>query len=109
MRAPRGSPNERTERAAAAADRWNLLWFTPAKGAPMTFTIDPKAKASSHKIYVDGPGGIRVPARQVHLTDGTAFQLYDTSGQHSDPGVSVDVRDGLAPLRAGWIRARGDV
>jgi len=75
----------------------------------MTFTIDPKAKASSHKIYVDGPGGIRVPARQVHLTDGTAFQLYDTSGQHSDPGVSVDVRDGLAPLRAGWIRARGDV
>src|SRR5450755_495325 len=75
----------------------------------MTFTIDPKAKTSSHKIYVDGPGGIRVPARQVHLTDGTAFQLYDTSGQHSDPGVDVDVRDGLEPLRAGWIRARGDV
>jgi phosphomethylpyrimidine synthase len=75
----------------------------------MTFTIDPKAKASSHKIYVDGPNGIRVPARQVHLTDGTAFQLYDTSGQHSDPGVSVDVRDGLESLRAPWIRTRGDV
>ena len=75
----------------------------------MSHTIIPKAKASSHKIYADGPGGMRVPARQIHLTDGSSFQVYDTSGQHSDPGIQVDVRGGLEPLRAGWIRARGDV
>jgi phosphomethylpyrimidine synthase len=75
----------------------------------MSLTINPKAKASSHKIYSDGPRGMRVPARQIHLTDGTSFQVYDTSGQHSDPGIQVDVRAGLEPLRAGWIRARGDV
>jgi phosphomethylpyrimidine synthase len=75
----------------------------------MSLTINPKAKASSHKIYADGPGGLRVPARQIHLTDGTSFQVYDTSGPHSDPGLCVDVRNGLEPLRAGWIRARGDV
>src|SRR5450755_440782 len=75
----------------------------------MSLTINPKAKASSHKIYLDGPGGMRVPARQIHLTDSTSFQVYDTSGPHSDPGLVVDVRYGLAPLRDGWIRSRGDV
>jgi phosphomethylpyrimidine synthase len=75
----------------------------------MSLAINPKAKASSHKIYADGPGEMRVPARQIHLTDGTSFQVYDTSGPHSDPGIGVDVRDGLEPLRAGWIRARGDI
>jgi len=67
----------------------------------MSLTINPKAKASSHKIYLDGPGGMRVPARQIHLTDSTSFQVYDTSGPHSDPGLVVDVRYGLAPLRDG--------
>jgi phosphomethylpyrimidine synthase len=75
----------------------------------MSLTINPKAKASSHKIYADGPRGLRVPARQIHLTDGTSFQVYDTSGPHSDPGIRVDVRNGLEPLRGEWIRARGDV
>ncbi|HEY5094611.1 MAG TPA: phosphomethylpyrimidine synthase ThiC [Candidatus Eremiobacteraceae bacterium] len=75
----------------------------------MSLTIHPKSKATSHKVYIDGPAGMRVPARQIHLTDGTSFQAYDTSGQHSDPGMQIDVRDGLEPLRAGWIRARGDV
>ncbi|HEY7981899.1 MAG TPA: phosphomethylpyrimidine synthase ThiC [Candidatus Eremiobacteraceae bacterium] len=75
----------------------------------MSLTINPKAKASSHKVYADGPRGLRVPARQIHLTDGTSFQVYDTSGPHSDPGIRVDVRNGLEPLRGEWIRARGDV
>jgi phosphomethylpyrimidine synthase len=74
----------------------------------MSLTINPKAKASSHKIYADGPAGMRVPARQIHLTDGASFQVYDTSGPHSDPGLQIDVRNGLEPLRAGWIRSRGD-
>jgi len=75
----------------------------------MSATLNPTAKASSHKIYLDGPNGVRVPMRQIHLTDGTDFRVYDTSGAHSDAGAGVDVRQGLPPLRAGWIAARGDV
>ncbi|HLW38622.1 MAG TPA: phosphomethylpyrimidine synthase ThiC [Candidatus Eremiobacteraceae bacterium] len=75
----------------------------------MNVTLNPKAQASSHKIYVDGARGVRVPMRQIHLTDGTDFRVYDTSGAHSDGGAAVDVRQGLPPLRGPWIAARQDV
>ncbi|MDQ6781829.1 MAG: phosphomethylpyrimidine synthase ThiC [Candidatus Eremiobacteraeota bacterium] len=75
----------------------------------MQTIIDPKAQASSHKIYLDGPDGIRVPMRQIHLTDGTHFQVYDTSGAHGDADGGVDVREGLPKLRAPWIQARNDI
>src|SRR5579864_5684042 len=75
----------------------------------MSATLTPQAKASSHKVYVDGRSGIRVPMRQIHLTDGTSFRVYDTSGVHTDPGLDVDVRRGLPALRAKWIDGRGDV
>src|SRR5207244_2941228 len=37
------------------------------------------------------------------------LRVYDTSGPWGDPNVDVDVTCGLPPLRADWIRARGDV
>ena len=74
----------------------------------MTLTLNPHATASSHKIYVDGPHGIRVPMRQIHLTDGSDVRVYDTSGLHTDPGLQIDVREGLPKLRAPWIAQRGD-
>ncbi|MBV8221872.1 MAG: phosphomethylpyrimidine synthase, partial [Candidatus Eremiobacteraeota bacterium] len=74
----------------------------------MSVTLTPHAKASSHKVYVDGPGGIRVPMRQIHLTDGSDIRVYDTSGLHTDPGVAIDVRTGLPRLREPWIAQRGD-
>ncbi|HEV2879313.1 MAG TPA: phosphomethylpyrimidine synthase ThiC, partial [Candidatus Eremiobacteraceae bacterium] len=74
----------------------------------MSLTVTPHAKATSHKVYLDGSHGIRVPMRQIHLTDGTDFRVYDTSGVHTDPGIEVDVRQGLPPLRAGWIAGRND-
>ena len=37
------------------------------------------------------------------------LNLYDTSGPYTDPAVTTDIKAGLAELRAGWIRARGDV
>ena len=46
--------------------------------------------------------------RQIHLSDGTDFRVYDTSGIHTDPGIEVDVRCGLLALRSGWIAARAD-
>jgi phosphomethylpyrimidine synthase len=38
-----------------------------------------------------------------------AITLYDTSGPYTDPDIGIDVRKGLAPLRADWIASRGDV
>src|SRR6516164_5290815 len=81
----------------------------PAKGARMSTTATAQTSdGSSHKIYVDGPRGVRVPMRQIHLTDGTNFRLYDTSGAYSDPGLELDVRRGLPLLREEWIAERGD-
>jgi len=62
-----------------------------------------------HKGYVQGSRpDLRVPVRQVHLTNGKDVTLYDTSGPYTDPAVETDVRRGLAPLRENWIIARGD-
>lgn len=62
-----------------------------------------------HKGYLSGSRpDIRVPVRQVHLTNGNDVTLYDTSGPYTDPNIETDVRRGLAPLRENWIIARGD-
>ncbi|MGW4806928.1 phosphomethylpyrimidine synthase ThiC [Kitasatospora sp. NPDC004272] len=52
---------------------------------------------------------LRVPYREVHLTDGRTVPLYDTSGPYTDPEHTADVRRGLPALRDPWIRRRGDV
>ncbi|NIZ14886.1 phosphomethylpyrimidine synthase ThiC [Phaeobacter sp. HF9A] len=72
------------------------------------------ALPASRKIYVAGElhDGIRVPMREIatHPTAGEApLPVYDSSGPYTDPEIETDIRTGLAPLRAGWIRARGDV
>ena len=73
--------------------------------------------AASRKIYVDGPQGTRVPMREISLSPtrtekglepNAPVTVYDTSGPYSDPAVEINLREGLAPLRAGWIEARGD-
>ena len=74
----------------------------------------------SRKVYVTGSrADLRVPFREVSL-DGTRspvtgnerpnppVYLYDTSGPYTDPDARIDVRRGLAPLRAGWVSERGD-
>ena len=64
----------------------------------------------SRKVYVPGQlhPQIRVPMREVQLTNGETVTLYDTAGPYTDPQASIDVRRGLPALRAGWIEARGD-
>ncbi|MDH6137675.1 phosphomethylpyrimidine synthase [Kitasatospora sp. MAA4] len=52
---------------------------------------------------------LRVPFREVHLTNGRTVPLYDTSGPYTDPEYQPDVRRGLPALRDPWIRQRGDV
>ncbi|HXP92628.1 MAG TPA: phosphomethylpyrimidine synthase ThiC [Candidatus Binatia bacterium] len=64
---------------------------------------------NSRKIYVRGSQpSIRVPMREISLTDGEHHTVYDTSGPYTDPDVVVDVRRGIAPLRAPWIEGRND-
>ncbi|UED85364.1 phosphomethylpyrimidine synthase ThiC [Streptomyces profundus] len=61
----------------------------------------------AHKAYIAGSRpDIRVPVRRVHLTDGNAVTLYDTSGPATDPSLTTDVQVGLPPLRRPWIEER---
>ncbi|MFJ8040226.1 phosphomethylpyrimidine synthase ThiC [Kitasatospora sp. NPDC096147] len=62
------------------------------------------------KAYRDGSRpDLRVPFKEVHLTNGKSVPLYDTSGPYTDPSYQPDVRRGLPALRDAWIRQRGDV
>jgi phosphomethylpyrimidine synthase len=63
----------------------------------------------SRKIYV---GDRKVAMRAVDLEPSAnepPVVLYDTSGPYTDPQQRIDIMAGLPELRAGWIRARGDV
>ena len=62
------------------------------------------------KAYRSGERpGVRVPYREVVLSNGRTVPLYDTSGPYTDPAYAPDVRLGLPALRADWIAGRGDV
>ena len=73
---------------------------------------------NSRKIFVPGPRpDIRVGMREVTLTptpsrngaeENPPVTIYDTSGPYSDPAATIDLRQGLAPLRKPWILDRND-
>jgi len=72
----------------------------------------------SRKVYLPGSrADIRVPVREISQTDTPAafgaeanppLCVYDTSGPYTDPAARIDIRKGLAPLRAAWIEERRD-
>jgi phosphomethylpyrimidine synthase len=71
---------------------------------------------ASRKIHVEGSRpDIRVPMREIAQGDTPAsfgaesnppLTVYDTSGPYTDPDAVIDIRRGLAPLRARWIAER---
>ncbi len=65
----------------------------------------------SKKVYVNGTiyPNIKVPMREIALSNGDNFRVYDTSGVYTDPKVSIDVEKGIKPIRKEWIKDRGDV
>jgi phosphomethylpyrimidine synthase len=63
----------------------------------------------SHKVYVEGPDGLRVPVRRVELTNGEHFDVYDTSGPYTDDTATIDLRAGLPKIRQDWIANREPV
>ncbi|HXK56338.1 MAG TPA: phosphomethylpyrimidine synthase ThiC, partial [Gammaproteobacteria bacterium] len=74
--------------------------------------------SGSRKIYVQGSrSDIRVPMREIHLSDTPAsfgaeknhpVTVYDTSGPYTDPEAKIDLRRGLEDIRRNWIAERGD-
>ena len=78
--------------------------------APPKVTTGPLA--GSRKIYSSPQGhdDVRVPFREIALTDGASFHVYDTSGPYTDADASIDVQSRTAASARGWIaRARAAV
>ena len=65
---------------------------------------------ASKKVYVVSPNepSVRVPMREISLTDGTAVTLYDTSGPYTDESVEINVNKGIADVRSEWVLSRND-
>ena len=56
------------------------------------------------KIFVEGPNGIKVPFKEISLTNNDApVRIYDTTGPEN-----TDVMKGLPELRKSWILNRGE-
>ena len=82
---------------------------------------DDSGYKNSKKVYVSGKTHpeICVPFREISLAPTKTMsgeveanepvRVYDTSGPWGDPSVTLDPLQGLPPLRAKWIRDRGDV
>ncbi len=73
----------------------------PIPASPATSAFG-DAFPGSRKAYVEGPGGIRVPMREIVLSGGEApVRVYDPSGPQGH-----DVRAGLPGLRQAWVLER---
>ena len=87
--------------------------ITPVTAPPASdLTVTTGPLPSSRKVHVPGTvhKDVAVAMREIDLSGNEPpVRVYDTSGPYSDPAVTTDIRKGLAPLRAKWIAARGDV
>ncbi|WP_046112927.1 phosphomethylpyrimidine synthase ThiC [Aquincola tertiaricarbonis] len=64
---------------------------------------------ASTKAWITGSrADLRVPVRDVALSNGEVVSLYDTSGPYTDPAAPIDVRRGLPDVRGAWISERDD-
>ena len=103
------SPNK--ESLAVKAD--------PTATPSSTLTTEPFP--ASHKVYVTGSHpSIRVPMREITLTptqgphgeastSNPPVTVYDPSGPYTDTEITINVRQGLHPLRREWILDRKNV
>jgi len=67
--------------------------------------------AGSRKVYSspEGHAALRVPFREIELSNGGTFRVYDSSGPYTDDEAAIDVKRGLPALRSPWIEGRGGV
>ena len=74
-----------------------------------TLALSREPFPASRKLYVPGQlPGVRVPMREIALTNGERVVVYDTSGPYSEPKANIDVTRGLPDVRGAWIDARRD-
>ena len=73
----------------------------------LTLTREPFPASTKGAIAGSRPD-LRVPVREVLLTNGEQVSLYDTSGPYTDPAADIDVRRGLPAVRDAWIAERND-
>ncbi|MEA3299308.1 MAG: phosphomethylpyrimidine synthase ThiC [Pseudomonadota bacterium] len=73
-------------------------------------TITRAPLPASRKVYLSHPdhADIRVPLREVTLSNGEAVRLHDSSGPFTDPAAAIDLGLGIDPVRAPWLARRGD-
>ncbi|WP_076998535.1 phosphomethylpyrimidine synthase ThiC [Variovorax sp. KK3] len=74
----------------------------------LTLTREPFPASTKSAIVSPRRPDIRVPVRDVLLTNGERVSLYDTSGPYTDPSADIDVRRGLPSVRGAWIAERND-
>ncbi|WP_287884842.1 MULTISPECIES: phosphomethylpyrimidine synthase ThiC [Paracoccus] len=64
----------------------------------------------SRKIHVPGSlHDIRVPMREIAVSNEPPLVVYDSSGPYTDAAVQADIARGLPDLRGDWQLRRGDV
>ena len=68
-----------------------------------------QAFPNSKKVYITGTRpDIRVPMREISLSDNPAVTVYDSSGTYTDPEITINVHHGVPDIRSTWIKERGD-
>jgi phosphomethylpyrimidine synthase len=77
----------------------------PVVAPPITVTTGPLP--ASRKAY-DDADRLRVPCREILLSDGSRFAVYDPSGPYTDADAGIDIEAGLPRWREAWLAARGD-
>ncbi|HVJ26841.1 MAG TPA: phosphomethylpyrimidine synthase ThiC [Vicinamibacterales bacterium] len=73
---------------------------TPNSYSPLLPSDITDAFPASRKVFVE-EHGVKVPVREINLTNGESLRVYDTSGPQG-----YDVRAGLPKLRESWVKAR---
>jgi phosphomethylpyrimidine synthase len=78
------------------------------------FRVSTGPLPASRKMFVESRRfpGVRVAMREIEVSPAAKeppVRAYDPSGPYSDPATRIDIRAGLAPMRARWIEARDDI
>lgn len=89
----------------------NAITRTPLSGSKKIYHEQAQQFIStilSASSQATSPIALRVPMREIALTDGSAVTVYDTSGPYTDPDVEINVHQGLEDVRSAWITQRDD-
>ena len=70
---------------------------------PSTAHVTQGPLPASRKIHVSD---LKVPMREIALTNGESLTVYDPSGPYTDETAQLDIAKGLPKIRESWIKER---